>query len=223
MNDERDDKMQQELEKLSSKFETVLSDIDQKKMEIRQLEEEIQSLANLPGDRLGNNNKKEKSGRLSGRQLDSMYRDNMTIHKSNKKTFIQLSNEVTADEKKVKELEKKLTKNHERLENGLKQLDRENKRKVKLDCVAEKCEFFRDRHNQIHDDNKNLQQLLSEVLSYSKKKENLLCTDEADSILKAFNKEEKLRKEFEVDQLLVFKDLPEILAEQEELINKIDL
>lgn len=223
MDEGRDEKMNKELEKLSSKFETVLNDIRQKKQEIDQLDEEIESLSILPGDNRDSNNKKELSARLSKRQLDSTYMDNMALHTSNKKTFIQLSNEVNSDENKVKELEKKLTKNHERLENGLKQLDRENKRKEKLDSKAEKCEFFRDRHNKIYDDNKKLQQLLNEVLTYSKKKESLLCTDEADSILKAFNTEEKLRKEYEVDQLLIFKDLPEILTEQEELINKIDL
>lgn len=217
--------MDRELDILTQRFALLTDDISSKKNEIRQIEDEIDSLSNK---RSTDSNTKH-SLRTSKETLEnsyndySQYKENQIFLKQPRKNFIEMSNLLEKTEKKVLELEKKVLRNQDRIENGIYQIERENKRKEKIDESREKCDFFRQKKKDIIEENKRLKILLEEILSFSKKKEKLLCSDEADELIKAFNKEEKKKKEFGLQNLLVFRTTDEILEEQEELISQLDL
>ena len=214
--------METELEKLNQKFDSIINDINQKETEISILEEEIESLRNtqnqntISSETYTDNLYSESEG---SNRLYSQYRTMIRDYDGDKKAFVALYENVKAEEKNVLQLEKQLIRIRDKIDNSLRSIDRESKRKDKLNGIKDKCDFYRDKYSKLYEENDRIKELLNAILNQSKMVEKKLCSSEADDLIKKFNDVVKQRQKYDLEQLLIFKDINEILEEQHNIIN----
>lgn len=222
MKSSRETQMESELEKLGQKFDSIINDIKSKEAEIQQLEEDIEMLNTNPRrETISSENYTDghQYDSETSNKLYSQYKSMIKNYDGDKKFFIVLYEDVKTEEKNVLQLEKQLTRIHEKLETGMKSIDRETKRKDKLIAIKEKCDFFRFKYEKLYYDNEKLKELLTAILNHSKTVEKTLCSAETDDLIKKFNDMIRERQQYDLEQLLVFKDIDEILEEQYNIIN----
>ena len=222
MKNSKETQMEAELDKLNSKFDSIIVDIKFKESKILSLEEEINTLKNnqtrekLISDAESSTNRIDEE---SSHRLYTQYRNIMRNYDGDKRVFITLYENVKNEEKAVLQLEKQMARINERIDNSIKSIEREKKRRDKLSTLKEKCDFYRYKYAQLYNENDKLKELLNAILYHSKTNEKKLHSLEADDLIKKFNNIIKEREKYDLEQLLVFKDINEILEEQYNIIN----